>query len=218
MAKRVLMVVTGANEMNDVRTGLWLSEYGEPYSIFEKNGYQITVASPNGGNVPLDPNSYEDEAPDEWEKPVKILENTEILSSMDPKDFEGVFLPGGHGTMVDFPNNSGMQNILSSFMDENKPIGAVCHGPAGFVNVTLSNGRKLADGRTMTGFTNQEEQQMNMTDKLPFMLESRLRQEGADFVTAEPFAENVVTDGNLVTGQNPQSSIATANAFSDLLG
>ncbi|SDK17283.1 type 1 glutamine amidotransferase domain-containing protein [Sediminibacillus albus] len=217
MGKKVLMVVTSSQTMGDHQTGLWLSEYGEPYSVFEKNGFEITVASPGGGNVPLDPNSYEDEAPDEWEKPVKLLENTENLAAQDPNDFDGVFLPGGHGTMVDFPNNSALQSIISDFAEKDKVIGAVCHGPAGFVNVTLSNGRKFADGRRMTAFTNEEEQKMNIMDKLPFKLESSLRNEGADFSQGEPFADYTVIDGNLVTGQNPQSSIATANQFADLL-
>ncbi|WP_053218006.1 type 1 glutamine amidotransferase domain-containing protein [Virgibacillus senegalensis] len=217
MGKRVLMVVTSSQRMGDHQTGLWLSEYGEPYSIFEKNGFDITVASPSGGNVPLDPNSYEEEAPDEWEKPVKLLENTENLAAQNPDDFDGVFLPGGHGTMEDFPNNSALQEFLSDFAAKNKAIGAVCHGPAGFVNVTLDNGRKLADGRRLTAFTNEEEQQMNLMDMLPFKLESSLRNEGADFSQGEPFSDYTVTDGNIVTGQNPQSSISTANAFVDLL-
>ncbi|WP_077623538.1 type 1 glutamine amidotransferase domain-containing protein [Sediminibacillus massiliensis] len=217
MAKKVLMIVTGAQQMGDHQTGLWLSEYGEPFSVFEKAGFDITVASPEGGNVPLDPNSYEDEAPDELEKPVNLLENTENLGAQDPSQFDGVFLPGGHGTMVDFPNNSAMQTILKEFAENNKPIGAVCHGPAGFVNVTLSNGRKLVDGRRVTAFTNDEEQQMNLMDQLPFKLESSLRGEGAEFTKGESFSDYVVTDGNLITGQNPQSSITAANEFADLL-
>lgn len=214
MAKKILMVVTNVKEMADgIETGLWLSEFAEPYGVFDKEGYSIVVASPEGGNIPLDPNSYDGEAPDEWEGPLKMLENTQILGAQAAKQFEGIFLPGGHGTMVDFPDDQTLKDLIKDFAEQDKTIGAVCHGPAGLLNVTLSNGRKLVDGRKLTSFTNEEEHKMNLQDELPFMLESDLRSEGADFTSADAFTDYVVTDGRLVTGQNPQSSMTVANQF-----
>ncbi|MCD7035780.1 type 1 glutamine amidotransferase domain-containing protein [Metabacillus sp. GX 13764] len=217
--KKVLMVLTNASKIDDkTETGLWLSEFAEPYNEFKTRGYQVTAASPEGGRIPIDQNSVEDQIPDAFNEAIEVLQNTEVLAAVNVNDYNGIFLPGGHGTMFDLPDHQPLKNALQHFADHNKVIGAVCHGPAGFVNTKRSNGRWLVDGVSMTGFTNEEEQQTGLVPKMPFLLESRLREQGAKFEGAAAYTDHVITDGNFVTGQNPQSSQSAAEAFAEVLG
>ncbi|AZB44952.1 type 1 glutamine amidotransferase domain-containing protein [Bacillus sp. FJAT-42376] len=212
--KKILMVLTNSSQIDqDHETGLWLGEFAEPYNEFVNNGFQVTAASPKGGRIPIDPNSVEGTPPDEWDDAIAMLQNTEVLSALNPQDYNGIFLPGGHGTMFDLPEDAALQKALVHFAENNKVIGAVCHGPAGFVGTKLSNGKWLVDGVSMTGFTNEEEQQTGLDSLMPFLLESKLREQGAQFEKAAAYSDHVVADTRFVTGQNPQSSQSAAEAF-----
>ncbi|MFY4775429.1 type 1 glutamine amidotransferase domain-containing protein [Metabacillus sp. RGM 3146] len=216
--KKVLMVLTNASKIDEKHeTGLWLSEFAEPYNEFKKRGFAVTAASPEGGKIPIDQNSVEDNIPDDFDEAIGVLQNTEVLSTINVNDFNGIFLPGGHGTMFDLPDNQPLKNALKHFAENNKVIGAVCHGPAGFVNTKLSNGKWLVDGVNMTGFTNEEEQQTGLAPMMPFLLESLLRAQGAKFEGAAAYSDHVVADGRFITGQNPQSSQSAAESFADAL-
>ncbi|MBM7583871.1 putative intracellular protease/amidase [Bacillus pakistanensis] len=213
--KKVLMVLTNTDHITDEQdTGLWLSEFAEPYVEFKKNGFIVDVASINGGSIPIDPSSVgEEEQPDTWKEAINELNTTLVLSQLNIQEYSGIFLPGGHGTMFDFPDNATLNNTLVHFAENNKIIGAVCHGPAGFVDVKLSTGKWIVDGKRVTGFTNEEEQQTNLDSLMPFLLESKLREQGAYFEKLAAFSDHVVVDENFVTGQNPRSSQSTAEAF-----
>lgn len=212
--KRILMVVTSSNEMGGNRpTGLWLSEYVEPYLEFIKKGLDVTVASPLGGKAPIAPESFIDEIPSDWEDAIELLEHTVPLSEVTSDDYVAIFLPGGHGTMFDLPDNKDLQKLLTRFAEDNKVIAAVCHGPAGLVGAKLSNGRPLVEGRKVTAFTNKEEKETTLDQIMPFLLESKLRELGAHFVDHPNWSDHVEIDGNLITGQNPQSSVSVAKAF-----
>ncbi len=211
MSKNILVIVTNAGWLDDDhKTGLWLSEFAEPYMEFTQAGYEVTTASVAGGEIPIDPNSISGEEPDEWEGIMEPLKNTVKLDDVDPSKYAGVFLPGGHGTMVDFPDNEAMKKVLQHFADEGKVIGSVCHGPAGFVGAKDSKGNYIVDGKRMTGFTNEEEKDTQLDSKVPFLLETRLTEQGADFIAEPNYIEHVEADGKFVTGQNPQSSLSTA--------
>jgi len=209
MAKKILMVVTNHTTITeDHKTGLWLEEFAVPYLLFKDKGYEVKVTSISGGEVTLDPNSIEDKP--EWKEAEKELENTLKLSLEDVAGFDAVFLPGGHGTMFDFPNNETLLSVLQQFAEEDKIIGSVCHGPAGLVNVTYKDGTPLVKGKKVSAFTDDEEREMQMDKLMPFLLETELRKKGADFVKVENWAVHSIRDGILVTGQNPQSSESTA--------
>lgn len=209
MAKKVLMIVTNHTTISEEhKTGLWLEEFAVPYLIFKDKGYDVKVTSISGGEVVLDPNSIEEKA--EWKGAEEELKNTLKLSLEDAHGFDAVFLPGGHGTMFDFPNNETLLTVLQQFAEEDKVIGSVCHGPAGLVNVTYKDGTPLVKGKKVSAFTDDEEREMQMDQLMPFLLETELRKKGADFVKVENWAVFSVRDGNLVTGQNPQSSESTA--------
>ncbi|WP_261132559.1 type 1 glutamine amidotransferase domain-containing protein [Bacillus sp. Marseille-Q3570] len=219
MSKRVLMIVTNADKINDEKeTGLWLEEFAVPYNLFKNQGYDVTVKSPKGGRIPLDPNSIPEEEKQEFAEAQDKLTRTDKLSEKDlNEDFDGVFLPGGHGTMFDFPENELMQKIIGKMADENKVIGAVCHGPSGLVNVTYQDGTPLVKGKKVNGFTDEEEKEMQLTEEMPFLLETTLREKGGEFVRGEKWTDFSVRDGNLVTGQNPMSSESTAQKMIEAL-
>ncbi|QDI92220.1 type 1 glutamine amidotransferase domain-containing protein [Salicibibacter halophilus] len=210
--KKILMVVTNGQEMSNGHfAGIWLSEFAEPYEELRANGYEVTVVSPKGGESRIDKNSLEnDTIPDGWQEIARLLKNTEAIDNVNADDYEGIFLPGGHGTMFDFPDNAKLHSLLRNFAEDGKSIGAVCHGPAGLVGATLNDGTPIVKNKTVTAFTDSEERGVQLENEVPFMLESKLRELGASFVTAEDWAENTQTDGKLVTGQNPQSSISVA--------
>lgn len=210
-AKRILMVVTNHTKItDDHKTGLWLEEFAVPYNVFKSKGYEVKVASINGGEVALDPNSISEEKNAEWAAAEAELTNTAKLSKDDAQGYDAVFLPGGHGTMFDFPNSEVLQYVLQQHAEQGKVIGAVCHGPAGLVNVTYENGTPLVQGKTVNSFTDEEEREMQLDMHMPFLLESKLREKGGKFVSGEKWTDFSVRDGNLVTGQNPMSSKSTA--------
>jgi putative intracellular protease/amidase len=209
--KRILMVVTNHTKITeDHKTGLWLEEFAVPYQVFKDKGYDVKVTSIQGGEVALDPNSVPEEKKSEWQAAEEELKHTVPLSKDDAKGFDAIFLPGGHGTMFDFPDNETLQYVLQQFAEDGKVIGAVCHGPAGLVNVTYQDGTPLVKGKKVNCFTNAEEKETGLEEHMPFLLETKLREQGAEFVCGEKWADFSVRDGNLVTGQNPMSSKSTA--------
>ncbi|WP_053216938.1 type 1 glutamine amidotransferase domain-containing protein [Virgibacillus senegalensis] len=217
MAKKVLMVVTNHTTItDDHKTGLWLEEFAVPYLVFKEKGYEVKVTSISGGEVALDPNSIDEKSPD-WTEAEAELKDTIKLSKEDAEGFDAIFLPGGHGTMFDFPNNETLLYVLQQFAEQGKIIGSVCHGPAGLVNATYKDGTPLVKGKKVSAFTDSEEIEMQLDQHMPFLLESKLREKGAVFESAENWTDHSVRDGNLVTGQNPQSSKSTAEKVVEAL-
>ncbi|MDQ0159425.1 type 1 glutamine amidotransferase domain-containing protein [Alkalibacillus salilacus] len=212
MANSILMILTNHETITeDHKTGLWLEEFAVPYLKFLEQGYDVKVTSVVGGKVPLDPNSIEDRP--EWKAAETALENTEQLSKADANAFDGIFLPGGHGTMFDLPDNETLQYVLQQYAEKDKVIGSVCHGPAGLVNVTYEDGTPIVKGKNLTAFTDEEEKEMQLDEYMPFMLESKLREQGANFERGDKWSDYSVRDHNIITGQNPQSSGSTADRF-----
>jgi putative intracellular protease/amidase len=216
----VLMVVTSHSSISEGNpTGLWLEEFALPYALFREQGYAITVASPRGGQAPIDPRSLEGaEASQVNEVARAALKDTRpVDDSLRADDFDAIFFPGGHGTMFDLPDNPQVQRLVSEFAQGGKVLASVCHGPACLVGAMLRDGSPLVKGRKVTAFTDAEERAVELDQHMPFLLETRLRELGAEFVPAGNWQDHVVVDGRLVTGQNPQSSASAARAVIRLL-
>lgn len=207
MAK-LLIVVTSHSEMpNGHKTGLWLEEYSVPYNEFVAAGFDIVTASPKGGAAPIDPRSFEEkEESAAFAGALKHLEDTQPLANIDPEQFDAIFFPGGHGPMFDLAQDARVKELLRHFVSAGKVQAAVCHGPAAFV------GTNIVKGKRVTAFTDEEEREVHLDKVVPFLLEDKLREEGALFEAAPKWSDHVVVDGLLITGQNPQSSASTAQA------
>lgn len=218
---RILIVVTSHNHIDDQHetTGLWFEEFAVPYRMFTTEGYAITVTSPLGGEAPIDYKSLEGYNPcPENEQARSALRNTRRLDAgICAADYEAVFFPGGHGTMFDLPDNPEVQRLIGEFASQDKVIASVCHGPACLVGARHADGTALVQGRRLTAFTDSEEKAVALDEAMPFLLESRLRELGAEFVPAADWSDHIVVDGKLVTGQNPQSSGRAAQAVIELL-
>jgi len=218
-AQSILMIVTSFSEIAPGEpTGLWLEELAVPYMEFKSKGFSVSVASIQGGKAPIDPRSKPTpEQKEAWTEAIEALDNTAPLASIESTDFDAVFIPGGHGTMFDFPNSDDLQKALRAFAEQDKVIATLCHGPASLVGVTLEDGTPLVAGKAVTSFTNEEESAAGLKEKMPFLLEDRLRELGAKFVEEPNWSNHVQVDGKLITGQNPQSSKGTALAVIDAL-
>jgi putative intracellular protease/amidase len=214
ITRKILIVVTNHDRMGaDHQTGIWLSEFAEPYEALVNAGHQVTVASIKGGKAPIDPNSSNPEAEAVWQNAIVQLQQTVPLKELTAGDFDAIFLPGGHGTMFDLPNDSTLQTTIRKFVEMNRIVATVCHGSAGLVSVTLSNGEPFVKGKKLTSFTNDEERAVQCDSIMPFLLEDRLRELGATFISAPQWSDHVISDGNLITGQNPQSSASIAKVL-----
>jgi putative intracellular protease/amidase len=215
----ILIIVTSFGEIAPGEpTGLWLEEFAVPYLEFKSRGFNISVASIQGGQVPIDPRSNPTtEQKKDWSEAIDALKSTVTIASIEVADFNAVFIPGGHGTMFDFPKSDGLHNTLRDFAEQDKVIAAMCHGPASLIGVTLEDGTPLVEGKRVTGFTNEEEATTGLEKKMPFLLQSRLLSLGANFIEAPNWSDHVEVDGKLITGQNPQSSKSAALAVIDLL-
>ncbi|MFZ0368039.1 MAG: type 1 glutamine amidotransferase domain-containing protein [Halobacillus sp.] len=210
---KILMIATNVDQLDsDHQTGLWLSDFVEPATEFKEAGFEVTAASLKGGRIPIDPHSYSNELPRVWDGVMEPIHNTPVLSEIDPSEFEGVFLCGGHGAMMDFPNSETIEHVLRHFLTERKIIASVGHGSAGLVGVTDHNGEAIVRGRTMTGFTDDEEKETGIENLLPFKIEEQLKAEGAGFQVGDPDKDHVEVDQHFITGQNPRSSLSTAQA------
>ena len=216
----ILMVVTSHDAIDrDHPTGLWFEEFAIPYSLFRAQGYTVTVASPKGGETPIDPRSLENfESTADNEAALAALKDTrQVDASLHADAFDAIFFPGGHGTMFDLPANADVQRLVGEFAQADKVLASVCHGPACLVGAKLRDGTPVVKGRKVTAFTDEEERAVELDAHMPFLLETRLRELGAEFVPAENWQDHVVVDGRLVTGQNPQSSGSAARAVIGLL-
>ena len=213
--KKVLIVVTQADHFEDkykTKTGLWLEEFAIPYLAFVDEGYDITVATPSGGNAPVDPKSENLSENIKWEQAKKALGGTEQLNTVDFTAFDALVLPGGHGPMFDLYNNATLGKIINDFDERKKLIAAVCHGPAGLLSAQ-KEGIPFVNGRKLTGFTNDEEYYYKKENLTPFFLEDALKEAGAEFIDSGTGKVTVIEDNNLITGQNFQSSEAFAHAI-----
>jgi putative intracellular protease/amidase len=219
---RILLVVTSSDRMGTAPepTGFWLEEVVAPYYAFVDAKYDVTVASPLSGEAPKDPRSLAEDAQtpstrrfEADVKAQKMLNHTLKLSTLDPSDYDGVFFAGGHGTMEDFATDASVKAIVEGFWKQGKPVASVCHGPAALTQALNTRGEPLVKGKRFTCFTDQEETNIGVHVYVPFMLESRLKEQGGMPQNAEPFKANVVVDGQLITGQNPASSIPVAEAM-----
>jgi putative intracellular protease/amidase len=209
----VLIVTTSCNMLApDHPTGLWLEEFAVPFTAFSEAGASIRVVSPKGGAVPIDPKTAPTEKDREtWPAALRALSSTGRLAEVAADRFDAVFIPGGHGPMVDLVNDQQLQRLLAAFDRDGKMVAAVCHGPAALLNVRNAAGEPLVKGRKVTGFTNVEERLVLLHSVVPFLLEDALKERGANFESALlPFFSHVVRDENLITGQNPASSTKVA--------
>lgn len=215
---RILMIVTSAGTLpNGKPTGLWLEEYAVPYTLLRDAGHAITTASPQGGATPIDPRSAKSETPAEWADAEAQLRDTDPLAGHSAEDFDAVFIPGGHGTMFDFPGNAALAALLADFHAQRKPITSVCHGPAAFVGVVRADGRPLVEGYTLTAFSDIEEKLSGLSDQVPFLLSERLREQGADVQNGLPMLSHLREDREFITGQNPNSSEGAAKLLIERL-
>lgn len=212
---KILLVLTSHDRLGDTgkKTGFWLEEFTTPFYVLKDGGAEVVLASPKGGQPPLDPKSdgpdSQTESTERFANDVaarKQLASTKNLSDMMAEDFDGVFYPGGHGPMWDMPDNPTSIALLEAFVRAGKPVAAVCHAPAALVNVRDANGDYLVKGRKVTGFSNGEEDAVELSDVVPFMLEDRLRERGGIYSKGADWSPYAVVDGQLITGQNPASS------------
>jgi len=223
---KILMVLTSHDQLGNTgkKTGFWLEEFAAPYYILKDGGAAITLASPKGGQPPLDPKSDLPENLTELTKRFRAdkaaqaeLANTKKLADVSAADFDAVFYPGGHGPMWDMPDNRASIALIEAFVKAGKPVGAVCHAPAALVNVRGIDGGYLIKSKRVTGFTNTEEEAVGLTAVVPFLLEDRLKERGGLYSKGADWAPYVQVDGKLVTGQNPSSSGLAAQELLKLL-
>lgn len=214
MKKRILIIASSATHIgpNNRPTGSFLTETAHPYETFKKQGYEVDIASVNGGEAPLDGMHEKDEALNTafltGDGLVK-MKNTRPLSETNVADYDAVFVPGGLAPMVDMPDNKTVQAAIASAYERGAVVGAVCHGPVSLLNVQLSDGTYLISGKNITSFSNAEEENYAKAD-VPFLLESALKERGGKYTAAEPWQDYSITDGRLVTGQNPASAKSVA--------
>ncbi len=223
---KILMILTSHDQLGDTgnKTGFWLEEFAAPYYIFKDAGAHITLASPQGGQPPLDPNSDSDDAQTDATRRFKAdeearqaLAHTKPLNDMNADDYDAVFYPGGHGPLWDLAEDKASIALIASFWAAGKPVSAVCHAPGALRHVTTADGTPLVKGRQVTGFSNSEEAAMGLSDVVPFKVEDELRRLGGDYASTDDFQSLVRVDGKLITGQNPASSADAAKALMDLL-
>ena len=223
---KILMILTSHERLGDTgkKTGFWLEEFAAPYYVFRDAGADITLASPKGGQPPLDPKSDEPDAQTDATRRFRAdpdataaLASTRVLADVAHDDFDAVFYPGGHGPLWDLANDRDSIGVIESTLAAGKPVGLVCHAPAALQNTRSPDGEPLVQGRQVTGFTNSEEDAVGLTAIVPFLVEDMLKANGGHYVKKADWATHVVTDDNLVTGQNPASSEAAAETVLALL-
>lgn len=213
--KKVLFVLTSHDQLGNTgkKTGFWIEEFATPYYYFTDRNVEVVVATPKGGQAPIDPKSNEPDFQTESTKRYfadpatrKVLANTVQLSSVNQKDFDAVFYPGGHGPMWDLAEDQHSIALISAFYQHKKPVAVVCHGTAALVNVKDANGQYLIKGKKVTSFCNTEEEAVQLNKVVPFSLETRIRERGAIYLKGADWSSFTVVDGQLLSGQNPQSS------------
>lgn len=224
--KKVLFVLPSHDQLGDTgqKTGYWLEEFASPYYEFVDNEFDVTISSPKGGKPPVDPKSLQLENQTDYTKRLESdkvakekLENTLVLSEVSSDDYDTLFLPGGHGPMWDLSQDKDLKNLVEKFYNNSKIISAVCHGPAGLIQATDKNGDSILKNKRITGFTNDEEEMVKLDKTVPFSLENKLKELGGKFEKSENFKPFVVSDGQIITGQNPASSFLAAKKVVELL-
>lgn len=227
MTRKVLIILTSHDRMGETGkpTGFWAEEFAEPYYALTDAGLSVDVVSVKGGKAPIDPSSLQDKG----ENPASVermLDDADLMARLDAlpavetvadADYDAVFLPGGHGTMWDYPGSDALVRQVVKTYEAGKPVAAVCHGPAGLVSARLSDGSALVAGKRVAAFTNSEEVAVGLKEVVPFLLEDRLRELGATVETKDDFEPHVIVDGHLITGQNPPSSKPAAEKLIEAL-
>ncbi|MGK5025109.1 type 1 glutamine amidotransferase domain-containing protein [Janthinobacterium sp. RB2R34] len=223
----ILMVMTSHDKLGDTgkKTGFWLEEFAAPYYALKEAGATLTVVSPLGGQPPLDPKSDEADAQTDATRRFKadpaaqgVLANTGKLADVKVADFDAVFYPGGHGPLWDLAEDQHSIALIEQMIAAGKPVAAVCHAPGVLRHVKGVDGKPLVNGKRVTGFTNTEEEAVGLTNIVPFLVEDMLKANGGDYSKLGDWQPYAITDGLLITGQNPASSEAAAEALIKLLG
>ena len=226
-AKKILMVLTSHDELGDTghKTGFWVEEFAAPYYAFIDAGAEVTLASVKGGQPPVDPNSA---APDaatdatkrfEQESAAKtLMANTKPLAEVKADDFDAVFYPGGHGPLWDLVDNQDSISLIEQFLNSEKPVGAVCHASAVLLNAKNAAGKSVVFDKKVTGFSNSEEDAVQLTNVVPLLVEDELIKQGGQYQKTDDWGELAIEDGLLITGQNPASSELAAKKLLTKLG
>jgi putative intracellular protease/amidase len=221
---KILMVLTSHDRLGDTgkKTGVWLEEFAAPYYVFHDVGADITLASPKGGQPPIDPRSEEPSAQTPATKRFQgdkrgqvALANTVKLSNISADEYDALFYPGGHGPLWDLAEDRHSIALIETMHGAGKPVASVCHGPSALRRVKAPDGSPLVKGKSVTGFSNSEEAAIGLTHVVPFLVEDMLKENGGRYSKAENWKPHVVADANLITGQNPASAHAGANALLD---
>ena len=223
----ILVVLTSHDQLGNTgkKTGFWLEEFAAPYYVFKDAGVEMTLASPKGGQPPLDPKSDDPDAQTEATRRFAkdpdaqaVLANTVKLSSVSAADYDAVFYPGGHGPLWDLAEDAQSIAVVEALHAAGKPVGAVCHAPAIFRHTKSPDGAPLVRDKPVTGFANSEEDAVGLTEVVPFLVEDMLKENGGRYSKGPDWQSHVVVAGNLITGQNPASSEAAAKAVLARLG
>jgi len=219
---KILMILTSHDQLGDTgkKTGFWLEEFAAPYFALKDAGAEIVLASPKGGQPPLDPKSDDADAQTDDTRRFKAdpeaqtaLATTVELASVEAADFDAVFYPGGHGPLWDLAEDAKSIRLIEAFVAADKPVAAVCHAPGVFRNVKAADGEPLVKGRAVAGFTNSEEDAVGLTDVVPFLVEDMLKASGGLYAKGPDWGSFIQVDGKLITGQNPASSREAAEAL-----
>lgn len=223
---KILIVLTSHSQLGDTgqKTGFWLEEFATPYYIFKDASADVTLASPNGGQPPLDPKSdepdFQTEATERFKSDAdaqSVLANTQKLSDISADDYDAVFYAGGHGPLWDLAEDRNSIALIETMYASGKPVAAVCHAPAVLRHTVTPDGAPLVKGKSVTGFSNTEEDAVQLSEVVPFMLEDELKAKGANYSKADDWHPYSITDGNLITGQNPASSDSVAKAVLEMI-
>lgn len=217
--KKILFVLTSHDQLGDTgkKTGFWIEEFAAPYYLLKDKGVDITLASPKGGQPPIDPSS---EAPESQTPATErfngdketqdLLSKTLKLDAVNQSDYDAVFYPGGHGPLWDLAEDAQSIALIESFYNNNKPISAVCHAPAVFRHTKNTDGTPLVQGKKVTGFSNSEEEAVQLTNVVPFLVENMLQENGGTYSKGDDWSPYALEDGLIITGQNPASSVLVA--------
>ncbi|KAK9839173.1 hypothetical protein WJX74_010951 [Apatococcus lobatus] len=221
---KVLILATSVNKVKDTASGCWVEEVAAPYYAFKTRGIQVDVASVQGGEIPWDPNSMKGDFftptaqafSNDAEAKEKCTKSAALSSISSIDGYDGLFIPGGHGIVFDGPGNKAVADLIAKFWQAGKVVSAVCHGPVALAGVQIG-GKPLVSGKKVTGFSNAEEKDVGKVDEMPFLLEDRLKEDGGIYQAMPNWHSHTVTDGKLITGQNPQSSERVGNAVADAI-
>lgn len=223
---KILIVLTSHGDLGNTgkKTGFWVEEFAAPYYVMVDAGVQITIVSPKGGQPPIDPKSEQEDSQTEatrrFDKDVVLkdkLAHTLRISDVKAEDYDAVFYPGGHGPLWDLANDKNSISLIETFYQQGKPIAFVCHAPGALIHVKMPNGEPLVKGKDLTGFSNSEEEAVQLTNVVPFLLENEMIKLGANYSKGADWGAYVKKDGLLITGQNPASSESAAKVLLDIL-